>query len=81
MKDQILTTLPVEIVFFAHSAANCVNFSGYVLRVVHGLDPSLSGNCGRSSNGELKAPSPLAEEWINKGISMAAITRRLSTCS
>ncbi|KAK4208435.1 amino acid permease-domain-containing protein [Rhypophila decipiens] len=64
----------VEIVCFAHSAANCINFSGYLLRVVHGLDPALSGNCGRSSNGQLKAPSPLAEEWINKGISMAAIT-------
>ncbi|KAK0710634.1 amino acid/polyamine transporter I [Lasiosphaeris hirsuta] len=63
----------VDIIAFYHSAANSVNFSSYVLRVVHGLDTTPKTNCGRSADGSVPT-SLIAEEWSHKGISILAVT-------
>lgn len=64
----------VEFICFAQSAANSINFSSYLLYAINGLSTHRSSSCGRSPNGELLAAAPLAQEWINKGISIATIT-------
>lgn len=64
----------MDIIAFYHSAANSVNFSAYVLRVLHGLDTTLETNCGRPADGSTVPTSHLSEEWGNKGISILAVT-------
>ncbi|KAG8161989.1 hypothetical protein KVR01_007754 [Diaporthe batatas] len=64
----------VEFICFAQSAANSINFSSYLLYAINGLSTRRSSSCGRSPNGELLAAAPLAQEWMNKGISIGTIT-------
>ncbi|KAI3322954.1 amino acid transporter [Xylariaceae sp. AK1471] len=64
----------VEFIFFAHSAANSISFSRYLLYVIHGLKNSQTTACGRLPSGRLLPSAPLSQEWISKGISIITIS-------
>lgn len=67
----------VEFVCFSLSAANTVNFSAYIIRASRGVPEKLKKNCGLHPTPMPEKLSPLDVEWVNKGISIGAITGRI----
>lgn len=64
----------IEFVCFSLSTANTVNFSSHLIRAVQGKPEKLKTNCGLSQGPGLAKPSGINSEWVNKGISISALS-------
>ncbi|KAF2120982.1 amino acid permease-domain-containing protein [Lophiotrema nucula] len=64
----------VEFVCFSLSTANTVNFSSHLIRAAKGQPEKLKTNCGLKSTPGLAKPSGIDSEWVNKGISITALS-------
>ncbi|KAH7066104.1 amino acid permease-domain-containing protein [Paraphoma chrysanthemicola] len=64
----------IEFVCFSISSANTVNFSSHLIRAAQGKPEKLKTNCGLSREPGLAKPSGINSEWVNKGISICALS-------
>lgn len=56
------------------SSPNAVNFSTHIIRTVKGLPEPLSIDCGLGSESNAPEISGLDGGWVNKGISIIALS-------